>query len=340
MKRKIKIFAAVLAAQMLLPLLLISALVLMLGPPEEGEERIDDLTWIRGGAFSDDVLKHRPMVEKYCKEFGISDHVLSILAIMQVESGGKGGDVMQSSESLGMKAGTLDTEASIKQGCKYFSELLDTAEANGNDLNAVYQAYNYGGGFLKYLIFNGRFYSFERAEAYSKEKSNGKKVTYKNAIAVAENGGWRYSYGNMFYVRLVHQYLTWESDSSGVFQTVMMEALKYQGWPYVFGGDNPNRGFDCSGLVQWCYRKAGITLPRGALAQHQASTPVSEENLRAGDLVFFEKTYSAPKPGATHVGIYVGDGKMYDSNSKGIMFSDLNSKYWKSHLLGYGRVIN
>ena len=88
----------------------------------------------------------------------------------------------------------------------------------------------------------------------------GTKVTYTNPIAVARNGGWRYGYGNMFYVELVSQYLTVSQVSGELAQKIMNEALKYQGWDYVYGGSNPNTSFDCSGLVQWCYGKAGIIL--------------------------------------------------------------------------------
>ncbi len=66
-----------------------------------------------------------------------------------------------------------------------------------------------------------------------------RKVTYTNPIAVAKNGGWRYGYGNMFYVELVNQYLAVPQVSGELAQKVMNEALKYQGWKYVYGGSNP-----------------------------------------------------------------------------------------------------
>ena len=93
--------------------------------------------------LSEEVLKHQPTVEKYAKEYGISDYVNYLLAIMQVESGGTATDVMQSSESMGLPPNSLSTEESIKQGCKYFSELLKSAEAKGCDINTVVQSYNY-----------------------------------------------------------------------------------------------------------------------------------------------------------------------------------------------------
>ena len=125
-------------------------------------------SWVTGMNLSAEVLKHQPMVEKYAKEYGISEYVpylLAIikeygiseyvpylLAIIQVESGGTAEDVMQSSESMGLPPNSLDTESSIKQGCKYFASLLSSAESQGiEDINVVIQSYNYGGGYIGYV---------------------------------------------------------------------------------------------------------------------------------------------------------------------------------------------
>lgn len=192
-------------------------------------------------SVSADVLKYRPMVEKYAKEYGLSEYVSTLLAIMEVESGGKLIDVMQSSESMGLPPNTLDSvEASIKQGVKYFADLIQSAESKGEDGNTVIQAYNYGGGFIDYVAQRGRQYSFDLAQSFAKKHSGGSKTTYSNPIAVKKNGGWRYLYGNMFYVDLVNQYFHSPQFDGDLVQLVMDEALKYEGYPYVFGGDNPN----------------------------------------------------------------------------------------------------
>lgn len=109
-----------------------------------------------GSNVSAEVLKLKPMVEKYCKEFSIEEYVNYILAIIQVESGGTVEDVMQSSESLGLPPNSLSTEESIKQGCKYFSELVKSMGANGCDIDTVVQSYNYGGGFISYVATQGK----------------------------------------------------------------------------------------------------------------------------------------------------------------------------------------
>ena len=290
-----------------------------------------------GMNLSADVLKHQPMVEKYARENGISEYVNVLLAIIQVESGGTATDVMQSSESLGLPPNSLSTEESIKQGCKYFASLLSSCKAKGmNDINVVIQSYNYGGGYTDYVAKNGKKHSFNLAENFAKNKSGGTKVTYTNPIAVSKNGGWRYNYGNMFYVELVNQYLTVKQFSNETVQAVMNEALKYQGWKYVYGGSNPNTSFDCSGLTQWCYGKAGISLPRTAQAQYDATQHIPLSQAQAGDLVFFHSTYNTSDY-VTHVGIYVGNNQMYHAGNP-IGYTDLTSDYWQQHIICAGRI--
>ena len=294
-------------------------------------------SWVTGMNLSAEVLKHQPMVEKYAKEYGISEYVPYLLAIIQVESGGTAEDVMQSSESMGLPPNSLDTESSIKQGCKYFASLLSSAESQGiEDINVVVQSYNYGGGYIGYVAKNGKKHSFTLAENFARDKSGGKKVTYTNPIAVARNGGWRYAYGNMFYVELVNQYLTVKQFSNETVQAVMNEALKYQSWKYVYGGSNPNTSFDCSGLTQWCYGKAGISLPRTAQAQYDATQHIPLSQAQAGDLVFFHSTYNTSDY-VTHVGIYVGNNQMYHAGNP-IGYTDLTSDYWQQHIICAGRI--
>lgn len=321
-----------------IPLVLISLLffsVVIAGDDDE-EQTTVELT-MDGLNLSPEVLKYKPVVEKYCKEFGISDQVMVLLAIMQVESGGKGSDVMQSSESLGQSPGSLSPDASIKQGVKYFASLIKSMKTSGTDLNSAIQSYNYGGAFIGYVASHGKKYSQENANNFAKEKAGGKKVSYNNPIA---DGGWRYAYGNMYYVKLVTQYLSASSGganfSDKTVKAIMTEALKYQGTAYVFGGSNPNTGFDCSGLTQWSYGKAGIKLPRTAQAQYNATTHLDIKQAKPGDLVFFHSTYACADY-VTHVGIYVGNMRMYNAGDP-LGYADLKSSYWQTHLIGAGRL--
>lgn len=158
--------------------------------------------------LSAEVLAYQPLVQKYAAQHGLQEYVPYILAIMMVESRGIGNDVMQASESLGLPLNSLQPEASIAQGCKVLADHMTYAEQRGCDFNTVMQAYNYGSGFIDYVAAHGGIYSFALAEAYSRQMSGGVKVVYKNEISIPINGGYRYNYGNMFYVMLIEQYLT------------------------------------------------------------------------------------------------------------------------------------
>ncbi len=109
-------------------------------------------------------------------------------------------------------------------------------------------------------------------------------------------------------------------------------AKSFEGVPYVWGGTSPS-GFDCSGFLQYVHRQHGISLPRTVAQMWNATTRVS--NPQRGDLVFFE-TY---KPGPSHAGIYLGNGKFIQAGSStGVTVSDMNSSYWGPRYLGAGRV--
>lgn len=106
-------------------------------------------------------------------------------------------------------------------------------------------------------------------------------------------------------------------------------AAKMIGRPYRFGGSGP-AGFDCSGLVQYGYRQAGIALPRETDAQRRASRAVAMSELRRGDLLFFNQ--EGKKFG--HVGIYLGRGMFVHapSSGKAVRTDRLEAAYWKKHL--------
>ena len=155
--------------------------------------------------FPKTVLQHREMLEKVAKEKGLSADLEVLYAIMNVESGGRLKDVMQSSESMGLPVNTLDTEDSIEQGLSYYKELKEKTRELSLDEKSLWQAYNYGIGFLYYVKEHGGQYQDSLAENFAKEQSGGKLVAYKNKLAIKENGGYRYQYGNMFYARLIEE---------------------------------------------------------------------------------------------------------------------------------------
>lgn len=107
---------------------------------------------------------------------------------------------------------------------------------------------------------------------------------------------------------------------------VLAFAAQNTGIPYVWGGSSPATGFDCSGFTSYVFSQAGISLPRTAAQQQSFATPVS--NPQPGDLIFF----GFP---AYHVGIYAGDGMMYDSGTPGTLTS---YRAVFGGVSGYGRV--
>ena len=155
--------------------------------------------------FPKTVLQHKEMLERVAKEKGLSADLEVLYAIMNVESGGRLKDVMQSSESMGLPVNTLDTEDSIEQGLSYYKELKEKTRELSLDDKSLWQAYNYGIGFLYYVKKHGGQYQDSLAEDFAMEQSGGKLVAYKNKLAIAENGGYRYQYGNMFYARLIEE---------------------------------------------------------------------------------------------------------------------------------------
>ncbi len=123
--------------------------------------------------------------------------------------------------------------------------------------------------------------------------------------------------------------------SNVIARRIITGAMQYMGVPYVFGGTTPY-GFDCSGYVQYVFAQAGISLPRTADVQYEVGTPISTAELIPGDLVFFQ-TYTY---GASHVGIYVGDGNfIHASSSYGVTISSLSSAYYSSHYIGSRRIV-
>lgn len=91
-------------------------------------------------------------------------------------------------------------------------------------------------------------------------------------------------------------------------------------------------------LVQWCFGKAGIELPRTAQEQYDATQHIPPSEWKQGDLIFFKDTYNSGTL-ITHVGIYVGDGKMYHAGKSGIGYADITTEYWQEHLVSGGRII-
>jgi cell wall-associated NlpC family hydrolase len=114
-------------------------------------------------------------------------------------------------------------------------------------------------------------------------------------------------------------------------------ALALRGTPYRKGGSEPSGGFDCSGLVQWVFARHGRALPRETREQYEAGEKIDEDEVRPGDLVFFETVSKGP----SHVGIALGAGQfVHAPSSRGVVRVESYSKieYWADRWVGARRI--
>jgi murein DD-endopeptidase len=110
------------------------------------------------------------------------------------------------------------------------------------------------------------------------------------------------------------------------------------GRPYRWGGNLPQRGFDCSGLVQWTYQSVGVDLPRVVREQVRVGRSVDPQRLHPGDLVFFNLTGDR----ASHVGIYVGEGRFVHAPRTGqpVRTDELSDPYWRQRWSATRRILD
>lgn len=154
--------------------------------------------------FTKKVEQYRPLVTKYAKQYEVEEHVDIILAMMMQESGGRGNDPMQSSESLcGEKGCITDPEQSIEQGVYYFSRTLEAADGN---VELAVQSYNFGIGFIDYVQSKQIPYSQQLAIEFSQEMYD--KAEDKSIYTCLREEAKQYNacYGDIYYARDVLEY--------------------------------------------------------------------------------------------------------------------------------------
>ena len=145
------------------------------------------------------------------------------------------------------------------------------------------------------------------------------------------------SFNPYFYLNVGSILDSVEVEATGKAAQLIAKAEQYLGTPYVWGGYSPS-GFDCSGFVSYVVNNCGAGFSFGRLTAEswrQQCSIISASQTRPGDLIFFQGTYNTS--GASHVGIYLGDGKMIHCSNP-VKISSINTAYWQQHFYCYGRI--
>lgn len=136
----------------------------------------------------------------------------------------------------------------------------------------------------------------------------------------------------------LHYDIPGEALTDERFRKMITEAEKYLGYPYVWGGSSPSTSFDCSGFVSYVINHCGNGWSVGRLTANGLKgicSIIPASSAKPGDLIFFQGTYNTS--GASHVGIYVGDGMMIHCGNP-ISYASINTTYWQQHFYCFGRL--
>lgn len=285
------------------------------------------------------VLKHQSTIIEYMKKYNIPDEYLPyILAQATQESSGKEPDIFQASESkYGGRIGMIKTaEESIEHAMKRWREIMDDIEKRKLifSVELILQTYNFGSGYLSWVEEHEKKWTEENAMSFSKHQLS----TLK---------GWRYKvYGDPLYIEHIFRYLDLERGykdlqniSDETIRTVIEEAYKYLNVPYQLYGNSPPICIDCSAFTMRVYSKIGINFAWHAQTQYDVVTNYGKNlkskisELEIGDLVFFKGTYNT-SDFITHVGIYIGDGKMINAQLPKVKIADIQRDFGSSFVGG------
>lgn len=235
----------------------------------------------------------------------------------------KGGQVTALGDIQGIPMEVLTNPAIIKKHGGYGVDANGDGKADPWDIeDAIFSAANY-------LQKNG--YSTSPRTAvwhYNHDYSYVDKVLglseqYKNAATYKPTPGGGVEFGSNF-------------NGPEAVKIAINEAYKYLGYPYKWGGATPQTSFDCSGIVQWSYKKAGINLPRVSRDQYKATQKISPSEAKAGDLVFFVGHKGSSY--ITHVGLYIGNGKMLSAQNAGLVVTNVEGWNGGGKFYGYTRI--
>ena len=160
-------------------------------------------------------------------------------------------------------------------------------------------------------------------------------------VLVQQKGNRDYLFPDSMYVTPgggIHYEIPGEALTDERFRKMITEAEKYLGYPYVWGGSSPSTSFDCSGFVCWVINHCGNGWNVGrttAEGLRQMLPAIRPSEAKPGDIIFFQGTYDTV--GASHVGIYVGNGMMIHCGSP-IQYASVNSDYFQRHFMCYCRL--
>lgn len=130
-----------------------------------------------------------------------------------------------------------------------------------------------------------------------------------------------------------------QSEADALREVIVETALDQVGEDYKYGGADPGDGFDCSGLVVYSYREAGLKLPRSAAAQRKAGRAIKFADARPGDLLFYH--FGDRKAGDLHVVIYLGDGEGVHAPVRDgeVEVIKVTARHWRDRYVGATRYI-
>jgi len=176
-----------------------------------------------------------------------------------------------------------------------------------------------------YYVAEDRFFKVRFGNFSSKEVAREKAQSLKDAGVIED-----------FYIVHPEDYAAVKKKQYGrsyLREAIVKTASDFIGVPYLWGGNSPDTGFDCSGLTMTVYQLNGLNLPRHSAGQFEAGNLVGSDSLQKGDLIFFA---IKEKNKVSHVGIYIGNGRFIHAPSRGkkIRIDSLASNYYIKRFIG------
>jgi len=173
------------------------------------------------------VENYQPRLEHELQKYDLEDYTPILMALMEQESKGRGGDPMQSSESAGLKPNSIqDPQKSIEQGVKHFQHVLSYGEAQDVDFQTILQSYNMGIGYINYIAKHGRHHTEALAKQFSIEEVHKNPKLY-NCGGDKSNFRYPYCYGDFTYTQKVMSYLLGIIDTVPVYADVLTKKQAY-----------------------------------------------------------------------------------------------------------------